>query len=268
VDSSALAAGLAVARRIGLSTADPTVLAEGTNLVVHLRPARVVARVTRIAHLIRPVHQLRAAVALARMMNGLVVAPITTAEPGPFIEDGRYVTFWTLTQRGSASPKEAGSSLRAFHEAARTRGGELRSFDPRLEAVRIADLVGGDAGEVLKAAAKSLAAPNLPQQPIHGDAHLANVVAGGVWQDMDEACVGPIEWDVACLRHRWSFFDEIENETRDALAAYGPYDEDALEALEPLVVLFTAAWGSLAPTIGEAIGPRTRQRLDWLRSRS
>lgn len=89
-----------------------------------------------------------------------------------------------------------------------------------------------------------------------------------MWQDLDEACIGPVEWDVACLRHRWFFRGEIERETREALAAYGPFDEAALEPLEPLVVLFTAAWGSLAPIVGEAIGPRTRQRLDWLRSRS
>lgn len=234
---------------------------------MHLRPAPVVARVTRLAHLIRPIEQLKAVVAFARSMNGLVVAPAAVADGGPFAEGGRYVTFWTFTERGPATATEAGSSLRAFHEAARRWASELRTFDPRPEAVRIADLVGGDAGEVLRAAAQALAVPNLPQQSIHGDAHLANVVAGGVWQDLDEVCVGPIEWDVACLRHRWFFRGEIEHETRDALAAYGPYDEGALKALEPLVVLFTAAWGSLAPTIGETIGPHTRQRLEWLRSR-
>lgn len=268
MDSLAFAAGLAAARRIGLPSGDPAVLAEGMNLVVHLRPAPVVARVTRVAHLIRPVHQLKAAVAFASMMNGLVVAPASMADPGPFVEGGRYVTFWTRTELGPATPAEAGSSLRAFHEAARSWEGELRSFDPRAEAVRIAELVGGDAGEVLKAAGQGLPVPDLPQQPLHGDAHLGNVLAGGVWQDMDEACIGPVEWDVACLRHRWFFRGEIERETRAALAAYGPYDEAALEALEPLVVLFTAAWGSLAPMLGEAIGSHTKQRLDWLRSRS
>lgn len=35
--------------------------------------------------------------------------------------------------------------------------------------------------------------------------------------------------------------------------------------LAPLVVLSVAAWGSMAPLIGEAVGPRTRMRLNWLR---
>ena len=256
---------LAVAGRLGLPCDDPVVLAEGVNLVVHLRPAPVVARMTRVAHLVRPVEALAGAVALAGTLRGLVVQPTDTVDPGPHVEDGRYVTFWTCVQSAPARPSEAGSSLRAFHDAARGFDGRLRSFDPRPEALRIADLVGDEFGAVLKTAAARLELPALPQQPVHGDAHLGNVLAGGLWLDLDEACVAPPEWDLACLRHRWFFAGEIEQETREALAAYGPYDEAAVEALGPLVVLFTAAWGSLAPVVGETVGPRTRRRLDWLR---
>ena len=64
--------------------------------------------------------------------------------------------------------------------------------------------------------------------------------------------------------HRWSVFGLMENEMRDALAAYGPYDREAVEALQPLVVFGLAAWGSLAPLIGET-SPRTPDRLEWLR---
>ena len=63
------------------------------------------------------------------------------------------------------------------------------------------------------------------------------------------------------------FFGELAGETSEALAAYGPFDEAAVAALDPLVVLFTAAWGALAPFVGEPIGPRTQRRLDWLRER-
>ncbi len=83
-------------------------------------------------------------------------------------------------------------------------------------------------------------------------------------QDFDEACVGPKEWDIACMIHRSSVFGLLEEEMRDALAAYGPHDRDAVDALQPLVVLCLAAWGSLAPLIGET-SPRTPARLEWLR---
>ena len=51
---------------------------------------------------------------------------------------------------------------------------------------------------------------------------------------------------------------------REALAAYGPYNREAVAALQPLVVLAIAAWGSLAPLVGESFG-RTPERLEWLR---
>ncbi|TMF63188.1 MAG: hypothetical protein E6I20_10620 [Chloroflexi bacterium] len=140
----------------------------------------------------------------------------------------------------------------------------LRSFDPRPEALRVADLVGGEASEILRSAASRLTPPALPQQAIHGDAHFENVLAGGVWQDFDEACFGPREWDIACMIHRWAVFGELEREMQTALAAYGAYDLEAVEALQPLVVLGIAAWGSLAPLIGES-SPRTAHRLEWLR---
>ena len=258
---------LAVARKLGVPCDRPVVLAEGMNAVVHLRPSPLVARVTRVAHLVRPVEALAGVVAMARALRGLVVPPSDQVDPGPHVEDGRYVTFWAHVDGVPATPAEAGSSLRALHRAARRYDLSLRSFDPRPEALRIADLIGGEAGAVLRAAAERMNRPELSEQPVHGDAHLGNVLAGGLWLDLDEACAGPPEWDLACLRHCSFLFGELERETRDALAAYGSYDEGAVAALDPLVVLFTAAWGSLAPLIGEPIGSRTLRRLAWLRER-
>jgi len=66
------------------------------------------------------------------------------------------------------------------------------------------------------------------------------------------------------MMHRWAVFGLMETEMREALAAYGPHDREAVKALQPLVVLGLAAWGSLTPLIGET-SPRTPDRLDWLR---
>ena len=254
----------ALARRLGLAFDEAVVLGEGTNVLVHLRPAPVVARVTRVAHLVRPMTALAGGIGLARHLGQRALAPSDVVDPGPYAEGGRYVTFWTYQTGNTASPSEAGAALRDFHDAAKTYRGPLRSFDPRPKALRVADLVGGEPAEILRAAVAHLAPPALPEQPIHGDAHFENVLAGGMWQDFDEACIGPREWDLACMIHRWAVFDEFEGEMREALAAYGPHDRNAVEALKPLVVLSIAAWGSLAPLIGET-SPRTIKRLEWLR---
>jgi len=50
----AVAAAVAVARAHGLAVGEPAVLSDGVNLVVHLRPAPVVARVATLTPLLRP----------------------------------------------------------------------------------------------------------------------------------------------------------------------------------------------------------------------
>jgi hypothetical protein len=257
-----LAASLA--RRLGLAFDEAEVIGEGTNVLVHLRPAPVVARITRLAHLVRSADVLTGGLGLAKHLGQRAVPPSDLIDPGPHVEGGRYITFWTYRPGIAASPSEAGAALRAFHEAAAPYQGPLRSFDPRLEALRISDLIGGESADLLRDAAARLTPPALPQQAIHGDAHFENVLAGGVWQDFDEACVGPREWDLACMIHRWSVFGEMERDMKDALTAYGPHDRNAVDALQPLVVLGIAAWGSLAPLIGET-SPRTATRMEWLR---
>ena len=261
-----------VARRLGLVFTDTVVLDRGTNVLVHLSPAPVIARVTRLAHLIRPVSDLAGAIAVARSaLKGRVVEPTKLVDPGPHVEDSRYVTLWAFYPGGPttplATPTEQGSSLRHFHEAARGHTARLRSFDPRPEAVKIADLVDPDVGAILRSAAGSMTVPDLVQQPIHGDAHEENALAGGIWQDLDDVCTGPVEWDLASLQHRRYLFGEREAEIAAALSAYGPHDQRAAEMLAPLVVLAIAAWGAMAPLIGEAVGPRTQLRLNWLKDR-
>lgn len=253
-----------VARRLGLAFDEAVVIDKGTNVLVHLQPAPVVARVTRVAHLVRSKEALAGGVGLAKALGGRAVPPSALVDPGPHVEAGRYITFWTYRLGRDASPSEAGAALRAFHNAAEPYRGSLRSFDPRPEALRVAELVGGEPAEILRDAALRLALPKLPQQPIHGDAHFGNVLAGGVWQDFDEACLGPREWDLATMIHRWSVFGLMEEEVREALAAYGPHDREAVDGIQPLVVLAFAAWGSLRPLVGE-MSPRTPGRLEWLR---
>ena len=41
-----------------------------------------------------------------------------------------------------------------------------------------------------------------PIRPLHGDAHLNNVLNGPdgpLWNDWEDTCLGPLGWDAACL---------------------------------------------------------------------
>lgn len=254
----------AIARRFALPSDDALVLDRGMNFSIHFRPLPLVARVTRVTQLVRPITALAGAVSLAKSLGDLVVPPSDIVEPGPHLIDDRYLTFWSFVQGEAADAVEAGRSLRQLHEAAVGYPDALRSFDPRVDVLAIADLVGGKAGEILKRAARQLSFPSMPQQAIHGDAHIGNVLRGGRWMDPDDMCLGPREWDVACLSHLAAFWDEMTAETDEALRAYGSYDKASVEALRPLVVLYTAAWGSMAPFVRDAVTARTERRLEWL----
>jgi Phosphotransferase enzyme family len=256
-----------VARKLGVPLSQPVIISEGMNEVVHLRPSPIVARVTRVAHMVRPVEVWAEGVAFGQALRERVVPPTTKVDPGPHVENGHYVTLWEYVDSVQAAPEEAGSSLRALHDAACTYKGKLRGFDPRPDALIIAELIGGGISTTLRQTVERIECRDLPEQPIHGDANLGNAITGRRWLDLDDVCIGPPEWDVACLRHRHAFFGELRQETREALGAYGSYDEAVVAALEPLVVLSIAAWGALAPFVGEKIGPRTLRRLQWLQER-
>ena len=63
-----------------------------------------------------------------------------------------------------------------------------------------------------------------PEQPLHGEPHEANrlhTAAGIRWIDFEDACRGPIEWDLAFLPER-------------SLAAFGQVDRELLDLLGTL----------------------------------
>jgi hypothetical protein len=260
VDSApALAAATAAARAQGLPTGDMRVLRDLTNLLVHLSPAAVVARVPLTLSRLRGPAWFRAEVELARFLEraGAPVAPpASEVDPGPHRHDGLLVTFWAYVDHDPdlADAAAAGRSLRELHEALAGWTGELPTCDRLDEVARLlaalepSELVSAGELEALRALCASRQ-PLAPGRPLHGDAHLRNILwspDGPLWTDMENACSGPVEYDLACLSWRG------QRGTEETLAAYGAHDEALRDALEPVLALFLAAWTILvvsrAPT--------------------
>jgi Ser/Thr protein kinase RdoA (MazF antagonist) len=82
-----------------------------------------------------------------------------------------------------------------------------------------------------------LASRELPEgQALHGDAHLFNCIqtpAGPIWHDLETACRGPREYDLAALLLSDRSGDS-DPEARIAAAAYGNYDEELLDRALPV----------------------------------
>jgi Phosphotransferase enzyme family len=241
--ADAVHAALTAARRAGLPVDDPVVVRDSTNVLVHLSPAPVVARVQLTLSRLRGLPWAETEIAAAQFLAAAgapVVPPARDVDPGPHVVGGRPITFWRWIDHDSAreDPAAAGRALRELHDAFADFPGALPSCD-RLDEVRA--LVTSDE---LRAFADRL--PPLDGRPIHGDAHLRNVLwspDGPLWGDLENVCRGPVAFDLASLRFRPS------PESEAAIAAYG--DAGDVEAALPYVTLFLAAW---TPVVADRVG--------------
>jgi hypothetical protein len=209
----------AFARANGLRVDEPVVLADLFSLMVHLRPAPVVARVaTAMPKLRSPIEDwLRRELDVTTFLaaeGAPVVTPSQELPPGPHVAGGFAVSFWTYLEPDpdrTPTAADCAAMLTDLHSV-------LRRYPGRLPDV-CADVISGamalldDAGDVLSAAEVDLLhasadalAPFLAAggtwQPLHGDVHLGNVIAtrdGLVWIDFEDVCRGPVEWDLASM---------------------------------------------------------------------
>jgi hypothetical protein len=217
--SRALAAAVAVAGAHGLAVADPVVLSHGVNVVVHLRPAPVVARVATLTPLLRPQisrsfgRELTLATALTAA-GAAVVPPADLLPPGPHEHDGLTLSFWRYVEFLPEPPTaaEAGTALGELHAvlaglpplwngpALDTPLDDLAAFAERGTEWG-ADRVLVERTAELTARLRPLLTG--PVQTLHGDTHPGNLLrtAGGLrWVDLEDTSRGPCGWDLACLR--------------------------------------------------------------------
>src|SRR5215472_12094916 len=95
-----VAAAVSIARRYGADVRDPVLLRSTNNLVVHLAPAPVVAKVARLSRGDgESAFRRELAVALHLARQGAPIAGPSTALPGEVHEvDEMLITFWSYHQ--------------------------------------------------------------------------------------------------------------------------------------------------------------------------
>ncbi len=273
--AAALAAVAVAASRVGLSSVRPRLLVAGGDFVVALEPLPVVARVTsrQESHVGRIPPALQVALARhAAHRGGPVVAP-WSGGAGPLDAGEFIVTLWERAADQPLTPESVGHALRDLHVAIADFPGELPSFDPRPAVRRIvADLPPSahDTAAVLLAACEFVELPDLPGQPLHGDAHFGNALgstSGPLWTDLEYACFGPIDWDLASAAHLATVLGRRVPETRAMLTAYGEDAVDRANVLTDLVALHAAAYTVAATRDRPDLQPLADQRLGWVRRR-
>lgn len=154
IEQRALAAARAVAAEHGVACEGAEVLSAGSNVLVHLRPSSVVARVmtgTVVLH-DDPERWLRREVGVTEFLapTGLAVRPSRLIAPGPFERDGLWMTFTEFVEHGGAvglkraggdggrsdeadgvsadDAERFGGALRELHDALAPYDGDLAGF--------------------------------------------------------------------------------------------------------------------------------------------
>jgi Ser/Thr protein kinase RdoA (MazF antagonist) len=213
----------------------------GENAIYALPAERLIIRIARAT---ADVARVRREVAVSRWLRASGVPAAATADDvladQPVLIDGHPVTFWIYIPPAQAKPTTAdlGRLLKMVHELALPAGIDLPTFDPfvdipqRLSSApeEVAD---GDIAflrercEELSALYKSLHFP-LPTGPIHGDAHLGNLMRSPsgevVMIDFERFSIGPREWDLSLLAGYRFNFDWVDEESYQAFVRTYGYD--------------------------------------------
>ena len=260
----AVAAARAVALANSVACDDAVVVAAGSNVLVHLKPAPVIARVmTGTAGLHADVESwLAREIAVGAFLGerGLAVPPGDFLEPGPHQYQGVWMTFWQFLEHDASRPApsahELGDSLRELHAALADFPGDLgqlsevRDWLDRLAAeLRPSPGLSPQERDLLRSRLQELT-PNvfespLPAQAIHGDASIGNLFRtdnGLIWNDLEDVCVGPVHWDVAGLIIELRAGGGSEASVSDFLRAYSGLEIEELRDFIAAHVLYTTIW--------------------------
>lgn len=223
---------LFVVKTIGLAEITPIVLSNGGNLIIHLAPHPIVARLANV------ISQEEADLAYKRLNRELQVArhlqiknvpvllPTNLVDAGPYDVDGTWMTLWNYVppiQLQRPTPSEAVRLVSGLSLAMKDFSGELpvlgvwertsqsaarlmKSSDQRIQALL----------KIFHKVDKQMRIETSLLIPCHGDAHARNLVSsseGWIWTDFEDVSLMPAYWDLASFVGNLVLFNGFKEPT-------------------------------------------------------
>ncbi len=228
----AVTAAQSVARQCGVPADQPRVLADANNVVVHLGPSRVVAKVTGCAGT-GGWERLAAEVAVGRHLDGAgarVAGPCTDLPPGPHVSGDFAMTFWRHHDHDPGAVvcgRLAAEVIEEVHRALEDYSGPLRSFLGRrvrrtghvLDQPLCQSALDAGDRDFLRheylSILSTLDEHRLENRTLHGDPHRGNFLvtpSGHLLIDFESVCSGPREWDLSALPGNGEGLSGIDDE--------------------------------------------------------
>ena len=216
----AVEAAQAIAHRHGIAAEEARVLHDANNVVVHLAPSPVVAKICRSQFGDPGWRKLATELEIARHLvraGAPVVGPSPELPPGPHVQGDFAMTFWRHQDHDPdaiATSGGAGHALAQVHEALDSYPETFPSFLDR-QVRRTAKILFGESAPAPHPAfdrdflcsqylsiTSELHDRKLRCRTLHGDPHRGNVLvskAGYLLIDFESVCSGPLEWDLSAL---------------------------------------------------------------------
>ncbi|MBD2164737.1 aminoglycoside phosphotransferase family protein [Calothrix membranacea FACHB-236] len=276
-----------VAQKQGINFDRAIVLADHSNLLVHLHPTPVVARVATTTGTVRKGDAwLKREIAVAThlaIVGAPIVPPSTVVAPGPYHHNGLVLSFWEFVEEldEPVNPNIAGRALRECHEALVNFQGELPVLDALSESEQIfyqlqsqgvfspadTDML-QRVNERLKTQFQQL---HLPMQAVHGDSNPSNVLnttRGVLWADWEDTFMAPIFWDISSLVAASRVLGKDVEWSDAALQGYGvKIDEQVLNLFIEARTFQTVLWNYIIGQQHPESLERFERRLQWFRER-
>ena len=260
------------------------ILQDGSTLVLRLTET-IVARVVQDSEGPRQGTDWFArenAIAQHMTRHGAPVIPLhPELPPGPHERLGYPMNFWEFVTRFDAEPdpQAIGKTLKQCHEVLRSFSEPLPVLGILTETIAILDdrekrPAGSDFPAPTHRMLRERIASSLgmlrtlPAQPLHGDAHMGNLMnttRGLLLTDWEDTFSGPVEWDVASLIWNAQILDEDHATVAAILDAYGPVNEAALrQSLIARAAVITAWYPILYPNPNADRREKLKRRIEWL----
>ena len=240
----AVAAATATASALGLSAHEATVVHASNRLAVRLLPADVLARVAL------PTHEAAAfevdLVARLAATGSPVALLDPRVAPRVYERDGFTITLWTYYE--SQTPRELSPAVYADALSRLHRGMQqvevvTPHFTDRVHEAemlvgsrdRTPELADADRDLLMRTFSRVMpviAGRGAAEQLLHGEPHpgnLLNTGNGPLFIDLETACRGPVEFDLAHV-------------PLDVSACYPGIDHELLDDCRALVIAMIAAW--------------------------
>ena len=261
-----------IAKRHGIAADQAQVLHDATNVVVHLAPSPVVAKICWASVGDPGWRKLATELDIARHLihvGAPVVGPSEELQPGPHAHGDFAMTFWRHQIHDPdalATSRGAGHALAQVHEALNSYPETFPSFLDRQVRRAAKILFGESAPSRLSTSDRDflcsqylsitseLHGRKLRCRTLHGDPHRGNVLvskAGYLLIDFESVCSGPLEWDLSALPGLGAGAFQV--------------DEELLSLLRRLRSLCVAVWCWTRARSSTALDRAARNHMGLLR---